>query len=98
MLFCIQPAAEGRIRLAQSGRTGYNRKTPAPGQTAQAENGCKGEWCSRYEGRKGKQRYYLICERNWIYFILILVAGFWGSFTYLLRGNVFATRRPATSC
>ena len=38
---------------------------------------------------KGSNRYYLICERNWIYFILILVAGFWGSFTYLLRGNVF---------
>ena len=30
-LFCIQPAAEGRIRLAQSGRTGYNRKNARAG-------------------------------------------------------------------
>ena len=33
--------------------------------------------------------YYLMCERNWIYFILIAVAGIFGSYTYLLRGNVF---------
>ena len=32
---------------------------------------------------------YLLCERNWVYFLLITVAGFWGAFTYLLRGNVF---------
>ncbi len=33
--------------------------------------------------------YYLTCERKWIYHILIAVAGFFGAFTYLLRGNVF---------
>ena len=32
---------------------------------------------------------YLLCERKWVYFLLITVAGFWGAFTYLLRGNVF---------
>lgn len=34
-------------------------------------------------------KYYLTCERNWVYFTLIWVAGFWGAYTYLLRGNVF---------
>ena len=32
--------------------------------------------------------HYLTCERNWVYFTLIAVAGFWGAYTYLLRGNV----------
>ncbi len=32
---------------------------------------------------------YLVCERNWVFYTLMTVAGFWGSFTYLLRGNVF---------
>lgn len=38
---------------------------------------------------ESKDRYFLICERNWVYFSLIAVAGFWGAYTYLLRGNVF---------
>lgn len=33
--------------------------------------------------------YFLTCERNWVYFLLISVAGFWGAYTYLLRGNIF---------
>ena len=32
---------------------------------------------------------YLLCEQNWVYYTLTIVAGFWGAFTYLLRGNVF---------
>lgn len=32
---------------------------------------------------------YLLCERNWVYYTLIMVSGFYGAFTYLLRGNVF---------
>lgn len=32
---------------------------------------------------------YLTCERNWVYFTLTAVAGFWGAYTYLLRGSVF---------
>lgn len=35
------------------------------------------------------ERYFLVCERKWIYHILIVVAGFFGAYTYLLRGNVF---------
>ena len=40
--------------------------------------------------RKQRQegRYYLMCERDWIYFVLIFVAGFLGAFTYVLRGGV----------
>ena len=34
-------------------------------------------------------RYYLMCERDWVYHILITGAGFFGGYTYLLRGNVF---------
>lgn len=34
-------------------------------------------------------KYFLTCERNWIYHILIAVAGFFGAYTYLLRGNIF---------
>lgn len=33
--------------------------------------------------------YVLVCERTWIYHILTATAGFWGAFTYLLRGNIF---------
>jgi len=33
--------------------------------------------------------YFLMCERKWIFHVLIMVAGFFGAFTYLLRGNVF---------
>jgi len=32
---------------------------------------------------------YLMCEREWVFHVLIVVAGFYGAFTYLLRGNVF---------
>ncbi len=33
--------------------------------------------------------YLLMCERKEIYYILITVAGFFGAYTFLLRGNVF---------
>lgn len=32
---------------------------------------------------------YLLCEQNWVYYTLMMVSGFYGAFTYLLRGNVF---------
>ena len=38
---------------------------------------------------KKKRPYYLVCERRWVYHLLIIVAGYFGAFTYLLRGNVF---------
>lgn len=41
------------------------------------------------ENRKNNEQYFLTCERNWVYFTLTAVAGFWGAYTYLLRGNIF---------
>lgn len=35
------------------------------------------------------QKHFLTCEKNWVYFTLICVAGFWGAYTYLLRGGIF---------
>ena len=37
----------------------------------------------------GQKTKFLTCERNWVYFTLTAVAGFWGAYTYLLRGNGF---------
>jgi len=35
------------------------------------------------------ERPVLTCERRWVYHVLMATAGFFGAFTYLLRGNVF---------
>lgn len=32
---------------------------------------------------------YLLCEKNWVYYTLMAISGFYGAFTYLLRGGVF---------
>ncbi len=32
---------------------------------------------------------FLTCEKNWLFNTLIMVAGFFGAYTYLLRGNIF---------
>ncbi len=39
--------------------------------------------------RETDSRYYLMCERKWIFHILIVVGGCFGSYTYLLKGRVF---------
>lgn len=41
------------------------------------------------EKKSETNKYYLMCERNWIYDLLILAGGILGAYTYLLRGNVF---------
>lgn len=33
--------------------------------------------------------YFLMCERKWVFYLLIVVAGMFGAYTYVLRGNVF---------
>ena len=38
-----------------------------------------------------KNEKYLLCERDWVYYTLITVSGFWGAFTYLLRGHAFCS-------
>lgn len=39
--------------------------------------------------KRENNRYFLMCERKWVYHLLIVVAGFFGAYTFLLRGNVF---------
>lgn len=39
--------------------------------------------------RRKNDTYFLMCERKWVYHTLMVVAGFFGAYTFLLRGNVF---------
>lgn len=39
--------------------------------------------------QKQEERYFLMCERKWVYNTLMVIAGFYGAYTFLLRGNVF---------
>jgi len=38
---------------------------------------------------------YLECERPWVYWLLIFVAGWFGAYTFLLRGGVFCNAQTA---
>lgn len=38
---------------------------------------------------------YLECERHWVYWLLILVAGWYGAYTFALRGGVFCNAQTA---
>ena len=38
--------------------------------------------------KSGREPYFLMCERRWVFHVLIVVAGIFGADTYLLRGNV----------
>lgn len=38
---------------------------------------------------KENETYFLVCERKWVFHLLMVVAGFFGAFTYSVRGNVF---------
>lgn len=38
---------------------------------------------------------YLECERRWVYWLLILVAGWYGAHTFSLRGGVFCNAQTA---
>lgn len=42
-----------------------------------------------------KERVYLECERQWVFALLIFVGGFYGSYTYLMRGGVFCNAQTA---
>lgn len=39
--------------------------------------------------KEESETYFLMCERKWLFSTLIVVAGFYGAYTYLLRGYVF---------
>ena len=38
---------------------------------------------------------YLECEKEWVFDTLIFVAGFYGAFTYSIRGGVFCNAQTA---
>ena len=40
---------------------------------------------------------YLTCERRHIFFVLMGVAGFFGAFTYSIRGGISVMHRPPIS-
>ncbi len=43
---------------------------------------------------KDKQE-YLACEKRWVFAVLIFIAGFYGAFTYSIRGGVFCNAQTA---
>ena len=50
-------------------------------------------------GAREAGAYYLMCERRWVYHLLMIAAGIFGAYTYLLRGGVFCNAQDgATSC
>ena len=38
---------------------------------------------------------YLECEKPWVYWLLIIAAGWFGAYTFLLRGGVFCNAQTA---
>ena len=44
---------------------------------------------------KSKNTEYLECEKKWVYQALIFIAGFYGAFTYSIRGGVFCNAQTA---
>lgn len=44
---------------------------------------------------KSKNAEYLECEKKWVYQTLIFIAGFYGAFTYSIRGGVFCNAQTA---
>lgn len=48
------------------------------------------------ENNEGKNRvYYLECERIWVFLALMLVGGYYGGYTYSVRGGVFSNAQTA---
>ena len=47
------------------------------------------------EQRIDEDNYYLECEKPWVYWLLIFVAGWYGAYTFLLRGGVFCNAQTA---
>ena len=47
------------------------------------------------ETERRKESKYLECEKTWVYCFLIAAAGWFGSYTFLLRGGVFCNAQTA---
>ncbi len=44
---------------------------------------------------KAKENVYLECEQPWVYWLLIFAAGWFGAYTFFLRGGVFCNAQTA---
>ena len=70
-----------------------NRNSAAEGSAAGAEAEDKAAAASeatvKAKTEKNPQKSYLTCEKDWVYYTLIFIAGIYGSYTYLLKGEVF---------
>lgn len=44
---------------------------------------------------RGLEDFYLECEKHWVFWTLILVGGFYGAYTYSVRGGVFCNAQTA---
>ena len=90
----VQPSAQPEQTAAQSAAQPEQtvaQSAAQPEQTAAQPVGQAEQTAAQPSApaQGAKSRYFLMCERDWIYFTLIAVAGYFGAFTYLLRGNVF---------
>lgn len=45
--------------------------------------------------REMDNQFYLECEKHWIFMILIFVGGFFGAYTYTVRGGIFCNAQTA---
>ena len=42
-----------------------------------------------------KDEFFLECEKHWVFWTLILIGGFYGAYTYCVRGGVFCNAQTA---
>lgn len=42
-----------------------------------------------------KKEFYLECEKHWVYWLLIAVGGYYGAYTYTVRGGIFCNAQTA---
>jgi len=54
-----------------------------------------GDFRSSEMDKKSNDYEYLECEKSWVYWLLIFVAGWFGAYTFLLRGGVFCNAQTA---
>lgn len=49
------------------------------------------------EGKLDKkdEQFYLECEKHWVFMLLIFVGGFYGAYTYTVRGGIFCNAQTA---
>ena len=49
----------------------------------------------RHNMKSATDNYYLECERHWVFWMLIFVGGYYGAYTFSVRGGVFCNAQTA---